>query len=380
MNSYMESMGEHLLTLDSPERDLFGELRTHWQEDTVFQRFVSEGDGTIDSLSRFLVRSPRSNISQSSAQFLDFKSNMFKPYLENGYKIVFVTSGNGGWRNLNLFLPHLGVTEFVDQNKLQTLYPEAVASTWGIPDEYMFKFVLSRLKQADEQGEHLLFLLLSTTHHPPYRVPEHYSVPKFTLTSAELTRFEQLGTEEELQTILGTLRYVNDQLGQFMTQIKTSSLANHTLVAITGDHNIRGIGYPQVEERVLGHAVPFYLYSPADYLNNAAVDKYRVGSHKDIWPTLYQLSLSETPYFKMGCSLVAKTVDTAWCFGYNPEVVFNQEGAYLNGGFYPWLSQDSTLLATKTEISPERQAEYQRQESTGALLKWQIDRQVQDAR
>ena len=61
----MESMSAHLLNMDNPERDLLGELGKHWQQDWVYRKFVSEGDGTSDTLHRFFVRSPRLNLSQS---------------------------------------------------------------------------------------------------------------------------------------------------------------------------------------------------------------------------------------------------------------------------------------------------------------------------
>jgi hypothetical protein len=63
----MESMGAHLNSYDRPGRDVLGALRPHWSEDWVFERFVAEGNGTIESLSLLLVRSPIAAVGQSSA-------------------------------------------------------------------------------------------------------------------------------------------------------------------------------------------------------------------------------------------------------------------------------------------------------------------------
>ncbi|MBF1285826.1 MAG: LTA synthase family protein, partial [Neisseria sp.] len=87
----MESMSAHLLNMDNPERDLLGELGKHWQQDWVYRKFVSEGDGTSDTLHRFFVRSPRLNLSQSLAKNKIFPGNMFKPYLDAGYRVVYIT-------------------------------------------------------------------------------------------------------------------------------------------------------------------------------------------------------------------------------------------------------------------------------------------------
>ena len=374
----MESLGEHLFTFDSPQRDLFGKLRPHWQQDILFKRFVSEGDGTIDSLTRLLIHSPMSNISQSTAQNVDFSSNMLKPYLANGYKVIFVTSGNGSWRNLNQFLPHLGVTEFVEQNALQHRYPEAEASTWGIADEYMFRYIEERLQDADKKGEHLLILALSTTHHPPYKVPDNYSAPTFSFSDAERARLANLTNAGELSKIFATLRYTTDQLGELIDYVKQSALKTHTIIAITGDHNIRGIGYPDPTEMVLGHAVPFYLYVPDEYKTNISYDPLRVGSHKDIWPTLYALSLSDTNYYQTGCNLLADNLNAAWCFGYNPEVIFDQKGAYSQENFRAWQQNEDgdLLLSSSQPLTAEQRQRSERYWQIAPLLKWQLNRQV----
>ncbi|MCR2121747.1 hypothetical protein CUPS3785_01550 [Campylobacter upsaliensis] len=39
---------------------------------------------------------------------------------------------------------------------------------------------------------------------------------------------------------------------------------------------------------------------PQNYQKNLYYDKYRLASHKDIFPTLYELSLSETTYCSLG--------------------------------------------------------------------------------
>ncbi|WP_159565892.1 LTA synthase family protein [Budvicia diplopodorum] len=377
----MESMGYYLERYDRPDRDLFGALKPHWQTDWRFARFISEGDGTIDSLSRFFVRSPNNNITQSSAQSLDFASNMFKPYLANGYKIIFVTSGNGSWRNLNQFLPHLGISEFVEQNGLKKRYPEAKLGTWGVPDEFMFRYIEERLAQAEKDGEHVLIVSMSTTHHPPYKTPDSYVKTDIKLSDAEKQGLSNLASGKKLEEIFHTLRYANDRLGQFISWVKSRPVGERTIIAVTGDHNIRGIGYPDAAELALSHAVPFYLYVPAAYRQNSHFDAARVGSHKDIWPTLYQLSLSETPYYRTGCDLLAEVPDANWCQGYNPDVVITQRGGYTlvgKGEFRPWADKEGLLLAAPQPMDAEQAQTFKRWQSFTDLLSWQLNRQVQE--
>ncbi|MDR0806333.1 MAG: sulfatase-like hydrolase/transferase [Enterobacteriaceae bacterium] len=375
----MESMGYHLEYFDRPDRDLFGALREHWASDWRFERFISEGDGTIDTLNRFFVRSPMSGISQSSAQSIDFASNMFKPFLANGYKVIFVTSGNGSWRNLNQFLPQLGVSEFMEQNGLKKRYPEAPMGTWGVPDEYMFRYMEERLAEADKKGEHVMIMSMSTTHHPPYKVPDSYQKTDIKLSDAEKQRLSNLATGDELQEVLHTLRYTNDQLGKFISWVKSKPAGSHTIIAATGDHNIRGIDYPDAHERVLNHGVPFYLYVPTAYRYQSHFDVARVGSHKDIMPTLYQLSLSDTPYYRTGCNLLAQNLDSIWCQGYNPEVVITQQGAYImtgKGEFRPWAANNGMMIGDPQPMTAEQEKLFNRWSAFTELLSWQINRQV----
>ena len=141
-------------------------LRPHWESDWRFDRFVSEGNGTIDSLARLLVRSPMKAIGQSSAASAKFAGNAFAPYLQRGYRVLFVTSGTATWRNLGPFVRQQGAHEFIDQQTLRQRYPEAQIGTWGVPDEYMFRYMEERLAEADRAGQPLFIMALSTTHHP----------------------------------------------------------------------------------------------------------------------------------------------------------------------------------------------------------------------
>lgn len=381
--SVMESMGSHFFEFDTPDRDLYGSLRLHWQNDWVFTRFVSEGDGTIDTLNRFFMRSPMDKISQSSAQNSHFVSNMFAPFKQKGYKIIYLTAGNGSWRNLSTFLPKLGVDEVVEQNTLRHVFPEAKAGTWGVDDEYMFKYAEKRLAEANKKGEHLLIVMMSVSNHPPYVIPAHAPYQNYTFTPAELDRLQNLGSESEIRNIFNTFRYSNDQLGNFIQWVKTHELSEHTIIAATGDHNLRGIGYTDPKEIALSHSVPFYLYVPQDYRYHTRYDSNRIGSHKDIVPTLYHLALSNTPYYKTGCNLVSARLDNLWCnVGYNPYVTIDKKGAYslIDNQFFPWKDQTGLALADPMDpISDEAKVTLQRWQSWTTLLQWQINKQIIDS-
>lgn len=372
----MESMSAHLLNMDNPERDLLGELGKHWQQDWVYRKFVSEGDGTSDTLHRFFVRSPRLNLSQSLAKNKTFPGNMFKPYLDAGYRVVYITAGNGGWRDFDTFLRHLGVNEIIDENTLKTHYPEAKSDTWGVPDEFMFRYAEEELARAEKSGTPVFIMMMSVTNHPPYRLPAPHQAKNFRLDEQEQKRLANLASGKELNEIFNTFRYSNDQLGRFIGKVKT--IAPDTIIAATGDHNMRAIGYPESADAALGHSVPFYLYVPQAYRGNAEYHPERAGSHKDILPTLYNLSLSKSRSYQTGCNLTAPQPDSAWCgYGYNPEVIITERGFYHqhSKAFHKWDNKNiQTAESRPSTPDNEDQAIIRRASAYTPFLEWQINR------
>jgi hypothetical protein len=99
-------------------------------------------------------------------------------------------------------------------------------------------------------------------------------------------------------------QYSNEMLGRFITKIKNSKYARNTIIAVTGDHNFMDcLSYPN--ERLLDAlSVPFYLYIPKD-IKPLNIDVSVFGSHLDIMPTLYDISLSNSEYMAMGQSLIS---------------------------------------------------------------------------
>jgi phosphoglycerol transferase MdoB-like AlkP superfamily enzyme len=58
-------------------------------------------------------------------------------------------------------------------------------------------------------------------------------------------------------------------------------------------------------------SVPFYLYIPNKLKPNKKIDTNKiVGSHTDILPTLYNLSLSNTNYWATGTDLLSDEAET----------------------------------------------------------------------
>jgi phosphoglycerol transferase MdoB-like AlkP superfamily enzyme len=323
-------------------------------------------------MAMMLFHSNSPNISRSSAQKVRLPSSAVLPYKKAGYEVVYITAGNAMWRNLANYLPLQGFDRIVDENTLMREYPESEAyyGTWGVPDEFAFKYAEKLMREADKP---LMIYLLTVTNHSPFMVPGNYQ-PKPVQPSDRLNKL--LGPMvEHGKALLGAYQYANNALGDFVQSVKSGSLKEHTVIAATGDHRMRYLDANEPDELAISYSVPFYLYVPETILSHTdhTYDAQRIGSHKDIFPTLYHYSLSDAEYISLGGKnlLSAKPLDN---FGYNSGRVILNGGTYLSSKpeqLYPWAS-DGLHNLTKAEDNPapELAAEYRKLQDY--YLRWQI--------
>ncbi len=351
----MEGMGVNVLVEDDyPRNDVLGSLRSAFENDYLFTRFLAETSATIDTIVNMVAKSNVPTISHSSAQKKVIEGRAMLPYKQAGYKTIFITAGNGMWRNVANYLPVQGFDLVLDENSIMDAFPASkqYAAAWGLPDEYAFKLAKKLL---DEAKEPLFIYLLTVTNHTPYKAPDSYSVKPIKVSEQLLTRMGE--GEEQAAALLSTYQYAANSLGNFISSVKSSSLAKQTIIAATGDHKIRGFTLKDPDDLALKNAVPFYLYIPQPIKESVELryDPKRVGSHKDIFPTLYAFSLSDASYTSLGGRNMLVEKDT-FSFGFNPEVTLTDEGVFKNSQpskLYRWSGD--TLLSTAITASSNDQ-------------------------
>lgn len=362
----MESFGLNFLDFDNPKTfDVLGELRKHFASDFVFKRFLPGANGTAASLSALFFGSPSAQIGLSDVKKISLEGNIFAAYKNAGYQIIFLTAGNASWYGYGDFMRVLGADEIYDQNYIIDHFPQAsqFQTAYGIPDEFLYQTLQKILLQAKKPT---FAVILTISNHPPEVIPTDYKsyplIPNNKVKSYLDEKFFPL--------VPLAYQYANDSFGKFLTWIKSSPLKDKTIIAATGDHKLRSLKAFEIQKEFLNYGVPLYLYAPQAYLQaiNATYNPNTLGSHKDIIPTVLELSLSNAKYFSLGGENMLK--DSKKCrFAFNEAVYADCLGMYIGGGVYQW--QKPNLIHSTPNPIPQDKLQWIK--SYKELWQWQIN-------
>ncbi|HEB9315900.1 TPA: sulfatase-like hydrolase/transferase [Campylobacter coli] len=336
----MESFGFNLADFTNREHNFLGRLDRHFKEDFLFKRFLSSTNGTIPSFANLFFISPFSNISTSKFQKTYLDLTPIAVYKKAGYKVIFISAGNGSWQNIKNYLNVLGVDEIIDENDLLQDYKEAKDNKngYGIADEFLYKKAYSLLQK---NPHNTLIIALTISNHPPYNFSKN-DLPK--LENIPQSLLDMLPYEKDKQdNIIKAYTYANNEFGKFLDKVKQSSFKDNVIIAATGDHRVREMSIDLNSQKAFAYSVPFYLYIPRVLQNNIYYDKDRIGSHKDIFPTLYALSLSNVKYLSVGGrNMLTEPSDEKLEFGINDVVWIDKKGVYSGTKGY-YFENNTTL-------------------------------------
>lgn len=373
----MESMGRHFLLFNNKKNNLLGALGPYFERDFVFKNFVSAANNTPSALSMLMINTPLDRVFQNYICPNTISSSVAKPFKEAGYKTIFLTSGSAYFARLDRFLPKQDFDELLDRENILDAYPRAETDWWGVYDGTMFQYAYDILQKADHDHQPIFIYINTATNHAPYSIPKSYHPYLIEVPPGYPERMNV--SDGEAHTIFATYQYANDSLGKFIEQIDKSAWGKHTIIGASGDHNLHELRphYPNYKEYGLRYEVPFYLHIPKDYQTNIVYDPNRIGSHKDIFPTLYSLALSRAHYLNLGNNLLS-IQKTSFEFGVNLLTVILPEGIitlYENElpKFYPWLNGEKIYVGDERPLSDSQNKILQRIQSYQYLLNWQLN-------
>lgn len=311
----MESWGSDWMSEQTPTFDILGALNKHIKENLFTPHILPSHVATIGSLGSLAVDLPHRLFSpfltESAFLGVEFQQAPARFLHEKGYETHFIYGGNLGWRSIDQFLPKQGFQFLHGDHDIQRLFSstseENLVHDWGIHDEFVFQYAKTLLEKATKPQ---FLFILTTTNHPPYILPKNYRAPSLqmpTTLSKQIIGNAQLALDR-----LKAFQYSNHQLGLFLDQIKASALGNDTVLAATGDHSFYVRSYDNLQF-FKKWSVPLLISAPQRFLSVTPSKTLGFGSHIDIFPTLYNLIFSQTPYYSLGHDLLDPS-QTTWAF------------------------------------------------------------------
>ncbi|MDR2926965.1 MAG: sulfatase-like hydrolase/transferase [Cytophagaceae bacterium] len=338
----MEGMGLNMMNLDSEKLNILGSLAKELDKCIVFRNFLPSFEGTVYSMENLLTGTTITPLSETTFINRLNTLSMVMPFKKAGYKSSFITGCIKGWRNMDKWIPELGFDNLDGMETILHDIPNAVKQkAWGIFDEYLFEQIEHRLANATSPQFIYGFTI---TNHTPYETPAHYARPKFEIDESMRKLF--LKNDEQMLDCFHTYRYACNCLGDFIHKLRNGKHGDNTIVAITGDHSIKGMIKSGDNELLDKYGVPFILYVPQKYLESKIIDTQIYGSHKDIFTTLFNLALSEAKYYPFGMDMLS--ADAANNIAINFEIgVQGNEGIIVNNRYQPVHVSETQTFDTK---------------------------------
>lgn len=277
----MESWGaEPFLYHDKKEFDVLGRLAPTMASACHFSNFDSAQPGTHPTLEGVLFSTPITPLTLGPQGKTPIPWSVPLLMRQAGYRTVFLTSARSGWRDLDRVLRTQGFDEVIDASHLKAAYPEAELGIWGVWDSYVFRYLSERLKKP--QSQPLFVFVLTATNHPPYDLPKDYQ-----RVQRDKSKWRGERDAETLWLNLDSWHYATDLLGELVQEVTNGPLRDNTVIAATGDHNVRSFGvYATPERRYLVSQVPFVIW---DRGLDCGPQRSLPASHRDMFPTLLPL-------------------------------------------------------------------------------------------
>jgi phosphoglycerol transferase MdoB-like AlkP superfamily enzyme len=360
----MESWSAEPMRYQSAQFDVIGRMAPTLNKACHFSNFDSAHAGTHPSIEAILFSTPITPLTMGDVGRKPIPWALAKIARDAGYQTLFVSSVRSGWRDLNRVLKVQGFDEVVDANTLKEMYPEATLGIWGVWDSYVFKYLKTRL--ATQAKDRPLFVfVLTSTNHPPYDLPSDYQrVPR------DMALWKGETSSETLVPNLDTYHYATDLLGAFVQDVQSGPMASHTVVAATGDHNVRSFGvYAQPERRHLMRQVPFVIWGQG---LNCGKQQALPASHRDMFPTLLPLVGIEGPYINSGRNLLATPNNTP--MDAPRSLFFTGEARNAQG---MWQLGNPASFVCSGDLAPKSQCEFnakddQHERARIGLLDWTV--------
>ncbi|WP_121965888.1 LTA synthase family protein [Myroides sp. N17-2] len=349
----MESMSNHYFELNTDEFNLIGDLKEELPNLYYFKNGTSAFNGTIQTLENFIIGTPKTIISQSVYFDTPFSTSIALPFKSKGYDTYFLTGANLSWRNIDKMLERQHFDYLKGNNDILEFNPNAEQFAWGVHDGYLFDYIFNTLKKEDGKPKFIFGLTISN--HTPFEVPTSFKTKPIKMP-AEVKKSIRV-KEDIAYANFYSHQYAASELARLIKTIKESPYGENTIIVASGDHNIRQVFEYTPEDGFMKRSVPILFYIPEKY-KPAFFDANIMAAHKDIFPTIFNLSLSNAKYIYTGDDLFDKKKKYRFAINdYNfmadsiGAIAIENDKVY----YYTWAGKNKRKLLVQPEIGEHGQ-------------------------
>ena len=335
----LESLQEFAINLEVNGEEVTPFLNQFIQECYYFDNFYQQTSQGKTSDAEFITENSLYAADRGSAFYAKSQNqyeslaSIFKG--QGYYTAVFHANEKEFWNRETMY-EALGFDHFFDESAF--LVNEENSFGWGLTDEAFFEQTLDYLKGLPQP---FYAKLLTLTNHYPFEIPEQYQYISPGETNNEIVNH-----------YITTVRYLDEALKSFITNLKESGLYDNTIIVMYGDHYGLSESYYedlaillQEEEITLNRhldlqRVPFIIHLPNQEEGEVVST---VSGQIDMKPTLLNLvGLPVNAYINFGQDLFAAD---------RRELIVLRDGSFI-GSEYRYA--DSTCLRSDSGESVDQ--------------------------
>ena len=188
---------------------------------------------------------------------------------ENGYQTIFFTTHDEMFDNMSGFLTANDFDKIIGEKD----YPsDEIKSTLGVPDEFMFRFSISKLNELSVNKKPFFAAFMTGSDHDPIVIPE-------------TNGFKRRHGEDKKASV----EYADWSLGKFIQYASLQDWFPNTIFVFVADHG--GImGYNAYDIAFSYHHIPFVIFAPGA---TGPREFKEQGLQTDVFPTVTSLVLPE---------------------------------------------------------------------------------------
>ncbi|MCU0474211.1 MAG: LTA synthase family protein [Bacteroidales bacterium] len=265
----LESFGNALIGPFGGDSLTTPNLNRYIKEGVVFSDFYASGNRTDKAMPAILNGYPAqpANSIIKEPEKTQSLPGIIKTLNALGYTSSFWYGGEINFANFNSFIINSGFSQIITMDDFS---PELKYSSWGIPDNLLFKTLMDSLKKIREP---FLKVVLTLSSHEPFDVPME---PVFE-GNDDMTKFRN------------SIYYSDKSLGEFLDWAKGTEWWGNTLLILVADHCRRNSNEVLVYDEEI-FRIPMVWLGGALTVKDVKVEK--TGSQVDIPLTiLHQLDL-----------------------------------------------------------------------------------------